>query len=224
MRLGQVSANVAGRIDGLRHSGRALNPYARHVPILVSLARLLRIRSVLEFGSGRFSTIAFLDRSVFPQLEILHSVEDDAAWRNEVLNLAGGDPRLYLELVETPHEAAVQVSPEKYDLILIDDSRSKEYRVKTIECIVGKKPQHAVLVIHDFEIPDYQSASRVHGFRAFHFRALLPETGVVYADSRLDSRVLRSLERSIRRWTPRIDPGDHKRWARLIGDDGQPKS
>lgn len=216
MNLGHVLASIPGRIDGWRSRGRASNAYATHVPVLVGLARLLRIKCVLEFGSGRYSTMAFLDRNVFPQLEILHSVEDDEVWRDEVLNLTGGDPRLCVELVGTPHETAVRVSPEKYDLILIDDSRSVENRVRTIQSLMSKKTQPALLVIHDFEIPDYRSAAKMRGFHSFRFRALLPETGVLFAGSRLNFRELRSLESLIRKWTPYVDPGDHKGWAHVI--------
>ena len=77
---------------------RALNDYATHIPILIGLSRLRQIRHVLEFGCGHYSTLTFLNRSAFPHLEQLHSVENDDAWAATIQE-AASDSRWKLQLV-----------------------------------------------------------------------------------------------------------------------------
>src|SRR6185295_2581550 len=70
---------------------RARNDYATHIPILIGLARLREIRSVLEFGCGNYSTLTFLNRFAFPQLERLHSIENDDSWASTMQEAAKDD-------------------------------------------------------------------------------------------------------------------------------------
>ncbi len=79
---------------------RADNPYATHVPILVALSQLLNVRHVLEMGCGQYSTLTFLDTSIFPELVSLHSIENDHAWAEKITTLVNGDPRFRLSYVE----------------------------------------------------------------------------------------------------------------------------
>src|SRR5262245_54771374 len=100
---------------------RALNDYATHIPILIGLARLREIRSVLEFGCGHYSTLTFLNRFAFPDLERLHSIENDDAWALAIQEAAKNDPRWSLEVVNGEISDAIP-DLESFDLILIDDS------------------------------------------------------------------------------------------------------
>ena len=79
---------------------RSLNDYATHIPILIGLARLREVRSVLEFGCGHFSTLTFLNRSAFPHLESLLSIENDDSWAATIEQAAKHDPRWTLQVVE----------------------------------------------------------------------------------------------------------------------------
>src|SRR5216684_7825933 len=87
---------------------RAQDPYGTHVPILVGLGRLLHVRQVLELGAGRHSTLTFLDRNIFPELERMDSYETDEQWRDEVLAVARYDPRLSVTLIDGPMSVAVE--------------------------------------------------------------------------------------------------------------------
>ena len=156
---------------------RALNDYATHIPILIGLARIREIRSVLEFGCGNYSTLTFLNRSAFPHLERLHSVENDDEWAATIQEAAKHDDRWTLRLVSGEISEAVSAL-ETFDLILIDDSKVSAERAATIRAVARQQPQHPWIVIHDFEVDEYRHAASAFKHR-HRFRAYNPETGVV---------------------------------------------
>ena len=171
---------------------RALNDYATHIPILIGLSRLRKIRHVLEFGCGNYSTLTFLNRTAFPHLERLHSVENDDTWAATIRE-AAKDDRWTLQLVKG--EIADSVPDlESFDLILIDDSKTSAQRAATIRAVARKQPQHPWIVIHDFEVEEYREAAS--GFKhRYRFRSYNPETGVVanqMTDWKMVDRVIRS--------------------------------
>jgi methyltransferase family protein len=158
---------------------RALNDYATHIPILIGLARLREIRHVLEFGCGHYSTLTFLNRSAFPHLDGLHSIENDDAWATAMREAAKDDPRWNLDVVTGEISDSISdLDLESFDLILIDDSKTSVQRTATIRAIARKQPQHPWIAIHDFEVDEYREAAA--SFKHRHrFRAYNPETGVV---------------------------------------------
>jgi precorrin-6B methylase 2 len=156
---------------------RALNDYATHIPILIGLSRMREIRHVLEFGCGRYSTLTFLNRSAFPHLERLHSIENDDSWAATIQEAAKDDQRWTLQLVNGAISESV-ADLESFDLILIDDSKTSAQRAATIRAVAATQPQRPWIVIHDFEVEEYRNAAS--GFKYRHrFRAYNPETGVV---------------------------------------------
>ena len=193
---------------------RARNDYATHIPILVGLARLREVRSVLEFGCGRYSTLTFLNRSAFPDLERLHSVENDDSWA-ATLQETVKDDRWTLQLVKG--EIADSVADlEAFDLILIDDSKTSLQRAATIRAVARKQPQHPLIVIHDFEVEEYREAAT--GFKHRHrFRAYNPETGVV-GNQVAEWKVL---ERVIRSKAKMFDPDAIEKWIGVFRQDLQ---
>lgn len=54
--------------------------WGSHQPALKALAAFTPITTVIEFGSGPFSTHLFLDREAFPDLRSLVSFEHDMTW------------------------------------------------------------------------------------------------------------------------------------------------
>jgi hypothetical protein len=174
---------------------RALNDYATHIPILIGLARLREVRSVLEFGCGRYSTLTFLNALAFPHLERLHSIENDDSWAQTIQEAAGNDPRWRLQLVEGEiAESVADLDLESFDLILIDDSKTSEQRAATIRAIAAREPKHPWIVIHDFEFGEYRRAASAFQHR-HRFRAYNPETGVVtnqMNEWRIIDRVIKS--------------------------------
>ena len=191
---------------------RALNDYATHVPILIGLARLREIRSVLELGCGHYSTLTFLNRSAFPHLDRLRSVENDDLWASNIQEAAKDDPRWTLQLVNSEiADLIADLDLESFDLILIDDSKTSAQRAATIRAIARKHPQHPWIVIHDFEVEEYRQAAA--GFKHRHrFRAYNPETGIV-SNSAVQ---VRALDRSLKQNAKAFEPDDIKAWSNAV--------
>jgi predicted O-methyltransferase YrrM len=191
---------------------RAANDYATHIPILIGLARLREIRSVLEFGCGHYSTLTFLNRSAFPQLERLHSIENDGSWVQTIREAAKDDRRWTLQVVDGEiFESVSELDLESFDLILIDDSKTSAQRAATIRAVAAKQPQRPLIAIHDFEVGEYRDAAS--GFKHRHrFRAYNPETGVL-ANRSLD---LRSLNRSLKQNAKALEPDNIKAILQIL--------
>jgi len=189
---------------------RALNDYATHIPILIGLGKIRAIRSVLEFGCGRYSTLTFLNRTTFPQLERLHSVENDEAWAVTI-----HDDRWSLELVNGEiADAVADLDLESFDLILIDDSKTSAQRAATIRAVARQQPQRPWIVIHDFEVDEYRKAAA--DFKYCHrFRAYNPETGVVAKGD------LKRIDRVIRSKAKVFEPDAIERWVDSFNADLQ---
>ena len=196
---------------------RALNDYATHVPILIGLARLREIRNVLEFGCGHYSTLTFLNRSAFPHLERLHSVENDDSWASTIEEAAKDDPRWTLQRVNAEvSESIADLDLESFDLILIDDSKTSAQRAATIRAIARMQPQHPWIVIHDFEVEEYRRAASSFKQRQ-RFRAYNPETGVVANANVVDE--WRMIDRVIRAKAKSLAPDAVVRWIDSFRQD-----
>jgi hypothetical protein len=166
------------------------------------------IRSVLEFGCGRYSTLTFLNRAAFPHLEQLHSIENDSAWSETIHNLATADDRWTLQLIDGEiAEAVSDVDLERFDLILIDDSKTSAERAATINAVARKRPQRPWIAIHDFEVGEYQQAASAFQ-RRYKFRAYTPKTGLI-SNSSVDIRSLKRLLKTNARVLP---PDDIQAW------------
>lgn len=191
---------------------RARNDYATHVPILIGLARLREIRSVLEFGCGYYSTLTFLNRLAFPRLERLQSVENDESWAQTLSEVAKNDDRWVLNLVDG--EIAESISAldlEAFDLILIDDSKNSAQRAATIRAVATRRPQRPWIVIHDFEVEEYQHAARDFAHRHI-FKAYNPYSGLVCNQM---SNV-KSLGRVLKEKGKTLQPDDVKSWLSVL--------
>lgn len=195
---------------------RAQNDYSTHVPILIGLARIREIKSVLEFGCGYYSTLTFLNRSAFPHLERLQSVENDTAWA-EIIRKSVKDDRWDLILVNG--EIADSVSTlnlEKYDLVLIDDSKNSAQRAATINAVSNKEPRRPWMVIHDYEVDEYRRAAS--GFRQkYAFKVYNPWTGLVW-NSVTEARRAKSLNRVLKNKSKTLKPDDVEGWISALRD------
>ena len=187
---------------------RARNDYSTHVPVLIGLARDCEIRNVLEFGCGYYSTLTFLNRAAFPQLERLQSIENDAVWSETVQDLANGDDRWSLNLIDGEIADAVPgLDLEAFDLILIDDSKTSAQRAATIRAIANKQPRRPWVAIHDYEIEEYRVAARAFRHR-YAFKAYNPQTGVVSSQA----IHLAALDRKLKANSKALEPDDVEGW------------
>ncbi len=142
------------------------DPYASHIPVLKAIGNAATITSVLEFGCGRYSTLTFLDRSIYPFLTALVSYETDVQWKATMEGIVGGDPRVVISVVNrsngtppTPADMAYFSELGDYDLILIDDGPSDNDRVLTIKAVCERSPD-SIVVIHDWDVLLYREVSR----------------------------------------------------------------
>lgn len=171
------------------------------------------IRNVLEFGCGYYSTFTFLNRSAFPHLERLQSVENDGVWA-ETIRESAQDDRWRLKLVNGEIANAVSsLDLEAFDLILIDDSKNSEQRSATIRSVANREPQRPWIVIHDFEVEEYRKAAST--FKKRHaFKVYNPETGLV-CNQAIDVKLLTSVLKSRART---LEPDDLDGWLDSFGN------
>ena len=196
---------------------RALNDYATHIPTLIALARIRQITSVLEFGCGHYSTLTFLNRSAFPQLKRLESVENDVLWAETIQSAVGDDARWALKLVDSEIADAVSdLDFEQFDLILVDDSKTSTQRAATIRAIARRHPQRACIVIHDYEVDEYRDAATAFKHR-YAFKSYNPQTGIV-SNKPIDEA--KSLDRFVKTNSQRLQSDDIHGWLRASCNPG----
>ncbi len=187
-------------------------PFATHLPILAGLPILRPIRKVVEFGSGPFSTGAFLRPEVYPDLERLESYDDDPDWFQRVQQQNIGENKLSLTLVNGPVSGAVAgAGLADADLIFIDDSKTREARAETIKSVCAHLPDNAWVVIHDFEVRQYKKAARLAPHR-YAFTTLRPHVGVLWKSNDDSADKLKQLEKKIRNKHREIPIEDLKLW------------
>lgn len=192
---------------------RSSLPYTTHLPILLTTRFLRPVRRILELGAGEHSTLAFLDRECFPELEALVSLETDPRWAERVQELAAGDARLQLQVINgLMATAAAQQNLEQYDLLFLDDSRTVPDRTQTIATVTAMRPARALVVIHDFEVLEYRYAA-LQFRRSFRFTGINPAVGLLWNRGRLPKSSLRSLNAHLLTVPPGSPPPDRRAWA-----------
>jgi hypothetical protein len=163
------------------------DPYASHLPVLRLLGEVLPVKSVLELGAGKYSTPTFLDRSIYPGLQDLFSVEPVKEWREKVASVVKLDPR------HRVIEDWTEIDPDAFDLIFVDSGQTAAERVADIERIA-----HTVrpVVIHDFEVHDYQGWFDIE----FVYDQVTPWTAVCWNGKLYDRRELWDNLRKLSQW------------------------
>jgi len=208
--------NYARNFKNIGKAKRHRDPYATHLPVLIGIRQLFKIRRVLELGCGKYSTPTFLDKAIFPDLEALHTVETDSKWSNEIEKFVGSDSRLCLILAEKPMKDAVDnINFDHYDLIFVDDSTYVEERVETIRVLSSRCSSLNVVVIHDYENKEYQIAASKFSHQ-FKFDMLNPYTGIVWNDAQIKQDSLKEIYKRIRKYSKSISPNDARQWAHIL--------
>lgn len=215
-RFGVRTMQSAGERLGLTRPPRALNDFATHIPILIGIARILTIRHVLELGCGTYSTLTFLNRAAFPDLIRLDSLETDIAWAEKLSAATADEPRIRIQVVQDPIESSMWVSRlGEYNLILVDHAFSCVTRAATISSLAKMSLGSALVVLHDYEMPQYRSASRGFPHR-FEFAAFTPATAVAWDHAPLSRSPLRLLARVVRKHASTHAPEDAVFWSDLL--------
>lgn len=156
------------------------DPYATHLPVLHALGKILDIRIVLEYGVGVYSTPTFLDKSYYPTLDVLDTIEKYQVWADRMSERLQ-DYRW--SFVDKPLDLWV------YDLIFIDSGQSIDERLIDIQFVAKNLPAnaHTVVIIHDIENSPYIRASSAFWGR-FIYSRLTPHTGVFWNTFNKDLR------------------------------------
>lgn len=132
------------------------DPYGTHLNILRAIGK--GITTVLELGAGQYSTPLFLDRSVYPDLTNLCTIEQNKDWVPSI-----DDPRHHIAIIPEPIENFLDtLTLDSYDLIFIDNSDKAESREATLRYI-AEKAGRSLIVTHDWERESYREAGK--GFR-----------------------------------------------------------
>lgn len=143
--------------------------YASHMPILIGIASKTRIRRILEFGSGEFSTNLFLNLEAFPDLVELISVESANHWIRRFNTV--DDVRFIITAEEPPDLS-------RFDLIFVD-SPSTEERKATLRQLAAQPQLTGFIVLHDSENPAYEPEFALFPHH-FDISAYEPATTVIW--------------------------------------------
>jgi hypothetical protein len=147
--------------------------YGSHVPVLAACAAIMPIREAIEIGCGRYSTQAFCNKKLFPDLARLISFESKHQWITEVLCIIDKDPRVSFVLGEDVQTLAAVPRMPDVDLALIDGSDEK----LRPEFVIALRDKARVIVAHDTE-EGYGDVFRKFKYRK-SFCVPFPETTVV---------------------------------------------
>ena len=186
--------------------------YASHLPILAGLGSRLKIRRILELGSGEYSTAAFLNYSIFPHLIELVSVEDNPDWMQRVqIHHPGAHDRLRMASDEN---SIRDYSP--FDLIFVD-SASAPARIDSLSRFLALDSLPGIVVVHDTELPAYREVLDKFPFIR-EFKTYEPETSVLWRDSSKGPALINALNEidSILRLNARLGPDETAEWLRVF--------
>ncbi len=200
---------------------QSVDQFSTHMPVLLGISKIFTSRHVLELGGGRFSTPLFLNPEVFPAVERVLTLENDAEWAREVSIMVGEEPKHQLTIVEgTIASEVAALAVEKFDLVFIDDSKTICERLSTFKEITSRIGPQSVVIMHDFEAPEYQLAAT--GFRnRLLITGYYPATGILWNDALLEARQLEALCTIIRLSATRLRPDDITSWQKslsVLGD------
>jgi hypothetical protein len=188
---------------------------------LLGLASAFRIARVLEFGTGFYSTLTFLNRSAFPDVVLVESIESDPQWTAKISDAAKGDSRLRMRLMPEPIENWLQEIPlDIWDLVLVDSSTEAARRGRLIEDLARRRNITALVVVHDFEVSLYRNAANDFRNRV-SYSAYNPCTGVVWQGDPLPAKSLKNLSRIIARYSKKLQPDDVQSWCAIFRKEGQ---
>lgn len=152
--------------------------YASHLPVLRALGRHLPIRHVVEYGAGPASTRAFLDRAIFPRLDLLISYEDDRAWVDKLTRDLPADPRWRLVPITRGNYGAEAPFQPGFNLAFVDTGNAD-----TRVLLVGHLLRHVapIVVLHDYDGPQTYRDACAKWPHVYVYHQASPQTAVVSA-------------------------------------------
>jgi hypothetical protein len=187
-------------------------PHRTHLPILCALENLYKFKNVLELGSGFYSTRAYLDKKLFPNIKKITSYEDNYSWYKIIKNKIKKKSKLKLIYTKNKIENIInKINLDNYDLIFVDNSMKAENRIKTIENIIKKKLLKQIVVIHDFEYYPYRFVAKIAYI--YRFKCLTPNTGVMSNENIINITKLKKIDKKLRCFR---NINDEKQFKKLL--------
>jgi hypothetical protein len=203
----------------IRLAERSSEPYATHVPVLVGVAAACRPESVIEFGSGTFSTMSFLDEEAFPSIRKVDSYENNQEWFNQVRKKLPSGGRVDLHFVEGEMNKAVRsAKPSTAGMIFIDDSPSARARVPTVREVARSCGEEPVVIMHDHDLRRLRLATLSFEHR-ISINAFNPQCCVMWHGHRERMPKLRRVGEIVRKFAARIPLTDIREWARVFSQE-----
>jgi hypothetical protein len=196
--------------------GCSEQPYATHIPVLVGVAATCLPERLVEFGSGDFSTLAFLDETVFPSLLRIESYENNLHWMQQMKAKVAGNPRVVVHFFEGRMRAAVSgANLAAADLIFVDDSLTGWERAHTVTEVARICHERPIAVVHDYELPGIRLACRKFEHR-FAFTSFTPQSCAVWNGNPHRRALLEGISRRIEENAPRLSVSDARGWAKVF--------
>jgi hypothetical protein len=230
-RLGPVSFNAFDASVEIMPSVRAIakylyyrglgvaacseQPYATHIPVLVGVVGACLCERLVEFGSGNFSTLIFLDETVFPSPLRIESYENDLSWMQQMEGKLAANPRIaYRFFNGRMRDAVSSANLAAADLIFIDDSPNEWERAETVKEVArtcGKRP---ITIVHDYDLPMIRFACRKFEHR-FPFISFTPQSCAVWNGDPNRKALLRSVAQRIQQHAARLSVTDARGWKKV---------
>jgi len=181
---------------------------------------VLRVKRILEFGSGFYSTLTFLNRLAFPDVVLVESIESDAEWISRISIAAKGDPRLQIRYIPEPIEHVLSEIPlDAYDFVLVDSSTEAIRRASLIQKLAERNDLRGMVAIHDFEVRLYRAAAK--NFRNLvEYTAYNPCTGILWQAENEPTTTLKQMSKVIDRFSKRFQPDDLQAWSEIFHKHG----
>jgi predicted O-methyltransferase YrrM len=209
--------NLYNRSIGLAH--RSAEPYATHVPVLVGVAAAIRPQSLVEFGSGSFSTLSFLDDVAFPTIKRVDSYENNLEWFEQVRQRMPANPSVHLHYVEGDMYRAVDsVKTTSASMIFIDDSPTAQARVSTVEEVARLCGTGPVVVLHDNDLWRLRLSTRKFEHR-ISFDAFNPQCCVMWHGHPELEVVIQNVDRVIRQHSAFTPLTDIHAWRKVFSKE-----
>jgi hypothetical protein len=195
---------------------RAKEAYLTHLPILVGVATAFEPKVLIEFGSGTFSTLSFLDNVAFPSLQRIESYENNREWFEQVQKQLPPNAPVNLHYVEGEmYRAVVGANTSLADMIFIDDSPSAETRAPTVVEVAMQCGNLPVVVLHDVDLRKLRLAT--HKFEnRINFEFFNPQTCVMWHGHAKRRQTLNEVKRIIQQNADHVALKDIRSWREIF--------
>jgi hypothetical protein len=171
---------------------------------------------LIEFGSGTFSTLSFLDKAAFPSLEKVESYENNLEWFEQIQKQIPLNALVKLQFVEGDMYRAIQgANTPSASMIFIDDSPTDAARVPTVEEVARRCGTEPLVVLHDNDLWRLRLAARKFENR-ISFDAFNPQCCVMWNGHPGRKTVLRKVNRIIRQHADNVALTDVRAWMKIF--------